>query len=60
MEKYCEIIIPFLPPITKMSYFRLHFLAILLSNLWFGLKYRKEIAVGVKCCNTALYRTRHS
>jgi len=42
---------------TKMSYFGLHFLAILVTNCGYGLKYRKEIEVCVKCCNTALYRT---
>ena len=31
-------------PITKMSYFRLRILAILVSKLYYGLKYRKEFA----------------
>ncbi len=33
-----------LQPITKMSYFWLRFLAILVSKLCYGLKYRKEFA----------------
>ena len=48
---------PWKMEMTKMSYFWLHFLAILVTNCGYGLKYRKEIEVCVKCCNTALYRT---